>query len=373
MVWLRFIFLGGWLLAGSAVSSATTGPVALTLINGVTLTGTVSSLSASGVVVTVGSSSRAYPWAMLAPGTRYRYDGHFRMNLEGFLEGAASASLTNAPDALYDPFRAEVAAETEAAVAESSPVSLTNLVWRAGGVPIPSSVRGLASAVAGGARFAGLRLGTGPEDVVVVGWETGKAARVTAMPVRGAAVVHRVGQGAWASDPQVIPVSVGDASGTASVSWRLGATGAWPPEAVIAYRIERDGQSVEWVVRGLVFGWRGADEPVMAPMVLDRPRLDLLVVLSPTAGAGIAWELSMGRWRLEPGAGMGDHVALELRDALGARVAGDRIAVASRVAWPLARLEMGAGYEVSGSFDLGAGLGRVEGRRAFTMPDPFQR
>ncbi len=373
MVWLRFMFLGGWLLAGSAVSAASSGPVPVTLINGVTLTGSVSSLSASGMVVAVGASSRAYPWAMFAPGTRYRFDGLYRMNLEGYLDGAASASLTNAPDPRYDPFRPEESVPAAVAEPSASPFSLTSVVWRAGGVLVPSSMRGFESAVAGGALFAGLRLGTEPEDVVVVGWETGAAARVTAKAGRGEAVVRRIGQGAWTSESMVIPVTLGDASGTASVSWRLDAAGAWPPEAVIAYRIERGGPAMRWVVSGKVLGWRRADEPVLAAMVLDRPRLDLSVALSPPSGAVIAWELSMGRWRLEPGEGMGNRIALEVRDERGARVAGDRIAVASRSGWPLTNVVVGADYDVTGSFDLGVGLGQVEAQRAFTMPDPFRR
>lgn len=374
MVWLRFMFLGGWLLAGSAVSAAEPAPVSLTLINGLTVTGGVSSLSSSGLVVSVGATSRAYPWAVFAPGTRFRYDVHYRMNLAGFLDGLPVSSLTNAPDPQYDPLRPEVVSTDEVGAAVAGPVSLTNLVWRGRAAVKPASVRGLEASVAGGARFAGLRLGTDPDDVLVAGWETGAAARVTAKALRGGeVVVRRVGPVPWTSEPQVVPVSIGDATGTASVSWQLGASGAWPPEVVVAYRVAFDGRPVSWTVRGTVLAWVGAEEPVPAAMVLDRPRLALSVALREAGGAFIAWELFMGRWRLEPGEGMGDRIAVTLQDERGAQVAEERLALSERAGWPLANTVIGAGYAVTGTVDLGAVMGRVEDRLAFTMPDPFRR
>jgi hypothetical protein len=374
MVWLRFMFLGGWLLAGSAVSAAASAPEPLTLINGLTVTGGVSSLTASGVVVSVGTTPRTYPWPVLAPGTRFRYDIHYRMNLAGFLEGLPAASLTNAPDPQYDPLRSETASANDEVVPAARAVSMTNLVWRGRVAVKPSAVRGLEASVAGGARFTGLRLGTGADEVLVAGWETGAAARVTSKSLRGGeVVVRRMGQDPWTSEPQVVPVSIGEAEGTASVSWQRGASGAWPPEAVIAYRMEYEGRPVSWTVRGKVLAWVGADEAVPAAMVLDQPRLALSLVLQESGGAVIACTLFMGRWRLEPGDGMADRIAMALQDERGTTVAEDRVVFGERPEWPLTKAVVGAGYAVTGTVDLGAMFGRVEDRFAFTMPDPFRR
>jgi hypothetical protein len=85
---------------------ATALPVAadsITLLNGVVLTGTVSRAGSDGLDFETAGRQRTYAWSTLAPGTRFRYDPAYRANLQGYLEGRATASLTNAPDAQYQP------------------------------------------------------------------------------------------------------------------------------------------------------------------------------------------------------------------------------------------------------------------------------
>ena len=114
MAWLRYLACGagfllaiGLLPAGAKAAEADSDEI--TLINGAVIRGSVAGITPTGLVVQVGSSSRTYPWVALSPGSRYRYDMAYRMNVAGYLSGAAASSLTNPPDPRYDPMHPEAA------------------------------------------------------------------------------------------------------------------------------------------------------------------------------------------------------------------------------------------------------------------------
>ncbi|MCS6771041.1 MAG: hypothetical protein NZ740_03335 [Kiritimatiellae bacterium] len=92
-----------WMIVAAAISSSawsqeTTRPV---LLNGAPLRGEIVHVGPEGIEVRVGDSNRLVPWMAFAPGTRLRYDPHYRANLKDAQKGVAPNRWAKPPDGVY--------------------------------------------------------------------------------------------------------------------------------------------------------------------------------------------------------------------------------------------------------------------------------
>lgn len=351
------------------------GTNSLTLINGAVLRGTLGELSSSGVVFAVGSASRFYPWVALAPGSRFHYDLRYRANLSGYLAGADSASLTNAPESGYDPLNPE-AVTSAGGAAPSGPEapSAARVVWDSSPPFLPASVRGFEEIAEAGGVFWSVRLGTARDDVAVFAWEPGDAPRLTTGSRGDGRATTETrpagGEGVWTTERRVFPVSFGAQAGQVAVSWRITRVDAgWRRQV----QLEVSGPA-SFRLEGEVHDWSAPDVLLVPASPYGEPSLRWTVAVESNAAA-LVGEARMGRWRMSPDAASPVQVSVE--DAEGAKLADAALTLAHAedpAAWPV-RVALSAGkpgsaYVARAKADFGAWLGSATSEYRFVLPDP---
>ena len=386
MAWLRYLACGAGLLfaigllpAGAKAAEADSDEI--TLINGAVIRGSVAGITPTGLVVQVGSSSRTYPWVALSPGSRYRYDMAYRMNVAGYLSGAAASSLTNPPDPRYDPMHPEAAPSEPEPPPVAAVSNLADLVWSEGGALVPKSLRGVDGGLIESARFWLMRIGTAENDVVLVARTDGTPPSVAMLHLNdGRAVAEmakEAGAGVWTFARRVVPVSFGSGAGEVGLTWRIATTGSVRRVGLRAdvSAVMDGGKPVRFALSGEPPGWLSGADSLFAQVVYAPPSLRWLIAIAD-GEAALVGEIRMGAWRLSPGEGVKYAVAVEVFDDQGARVLREELVVGSDVdddTWPLkiplATLKPGASYRVKASTDLGPWLGRVESEYRFVLPD----
>jgi len=384
MAWRRYLAYGaGFLLATGVFSPGVfaeeEGTDGVTMINGVVIQGKVTGLSATGLVIQVGTTSRAYPWVALSPGSRFRYDTSYRMNLAGFLSGAETKTLTNQPDPKYDPMNpASEITEPEPEVAVSTASNLFELVWQDAGPVVPKSLRGIDGSLVESSRFWAVRIGTAAKDVVLVAKTDGTPPAVSMALLQDGRMVAETpkdeGNGVWSFPRRLFPVSFGSEAGEVSLAWRvIGAGGQ--PWMVSEVEASMDGKPVRFSLSGEPLSWLSGADAIVPQYPYAPPSLRWLIQIKD-GEAALVGEIRMGMWRLTPGEDMKQKVAVEIIDEKGETVQRDDVAL-TRVddgeAWPLnltlTKLTTGATYRVKASIDLGPGLGRAESAYTFVKPD----
>lgn len=384
MAWRRYLACGaGLLLAAGCFSSGVcaeeTGPDAITLINGAVMQGTVTGLTSSGLVMNVGTTSRAYPWVALSPGSRFRYDMSYRMNLAGYLSGADIATLTNQPDPTFDPMNpGNEVSEPEPDVITPKATNLFELTWQEAGSVVPKAVRGIDGSLVASSRFWSIRIGTAEKDVVLVARKEGSSPAVSMALLQDGRMVAETpsdeGGGVWSFPARTFSVSLGTVAGNVSLAWRVASEGnrMWMVSGV---ETTMDGNPVRFSLSGEPLGWLSGADSITPQYLYADPSLRWLIQIKD-GEAALAGEIRMGMWRLMPGEDMKLTVAVEIVDEKGETVQRGDVAlirVADGDTWPLnlalTKLTPGAAYRVKASIDLGPGLGRAETDYTFIMPD----
>jgi hypothetical protein len=386
MAWLRYLACGAGFLfaiglfpAGAKAAEAESDEI--TLINGAVIRGSITALTPTGLVVQVGTSSRAFPWVALSPGSRYRYDMAYRMNFAGYLSGASASSLTNPPDPRYDPLHPEAAPSEPEAPAVAVVSNLADLVWSEGGALVPKSLRGVDGALIESARFWLMRIGTAEKDSVLVARTDGTPPSVAMLHLNdGRAVAEtakEAGSGGWTFARRVFPVSFGSGVGEVGLTWRVATTGSVRRLGLRAdVSAKMDGaKPVRFTLSGEPMGWLSGSDTMFAQVLYAPPSLRWLLAIAD-GEATLVGEIRMGAWRLSPGEGTKRTVTVEIFDDQGVRVHREEMVAGSSAdddVWPLklplATLKPGASYQVKATTDLGPWLGRVASEYRFVLPD----
>ncbi len=364
MMVFRYSLLALWLLTGAVMASDTT---VITLVNGITMTGQVTAVTADGLELRVGRSSRVYPWPTLAPGTRFRYDALYRMNVAAMLEGELDPARLNPPDPHYNPMNPD-ASLSGIGVSPEMPSTFSLAAFDPSGPFAPSAIRALRGLPATNAVFIGYQYGPDTNHAVVFGFADESPERLAAWNAANNRTASLTARDASFPE-QRYSAAWGEANLQTAFAWSGASTG----RSLTARIVWSDGPREEaFVLYDQPALFVSGGQPVHVRPLLDDPQIEWIARQDEAGQWRLAGRIRMGRLTWYPDAGSTAAVAVQLRSG-NRTVASPALAYAADpgVRYPLqlaleANVKPGD-YQITASVNLGAFLGTLKHEHAFTI------
>lgn len=353
----------------------------INLINGMSINGTIEGISEAGLEITVGRSKRTYPWYALSPGTRFKYDQSYRMNIDGYLSGAPASSLTNAPDPEYDPMHPPaVSSENVEAVSATRTINYgaINLA-----PPVaPASLPALSVLSVESRAFYAVQFGPANNDVAYFGFapdEPGNLMILNAREGRVAnetAVPRKTGEDTYlVFNRQTYGADFDGIQAEQNIQWMVRSDKPTLRYINAEVNLARGTQRAKFVLQGDPSGFKQATESLTPRPLLVEPSMSFTVTIEDEKPY-LVGRVRMGRLSLLPRGGMDLKVEVDVQDASGKSVSSQSLAFdadAGPAGYPL-RMDIGTlipgqQYKVKASMSLGALLGDVAHEMFFIMPD----
>jgi len=386
---LNCLWLMGCLFFGMVVLSPAFAQdddeTTITLVNGATVKGKIVSISDSGLDMQVGRAQRTYPWYSIAPGTRFRLEQSFRMNLDGYLAGRDRAALTNAPDPQYDPMNpnASTDGQTEVAAATNTFFNFNAFEPR---LPVkPVRQPAVTAFPVGESAFWAFQSGPTSNDVIVFAFSTGDVARMaTAISWRGrplteTATRRNIGNTTYLSfSKKTYSGNAGDIAFKFDIEW-LAATSSPVRRFLIAdVQLTRGTESSSFVLSGEPAGFSQGGSDIL-------PRA---LFMEPTFRFGTRIENELvyltGRARMSllnliPKSGMDTQATVELFDAQGKSQWRQRLTFSANgqpddptLQADISQLRGGQTYKLTATMSLGPLLDEIRHEELINVPDPLK-
>lgn len=362
----RTFYIGlGAALLGLLPSAQAEEPM-ITLLNGVVIGGSVTGVSTGGLAIANNDKQRTYPWHALAPGTRFRYDQTYRMNLDGFLSGSPAATLTNGPDPLYDPLH------PDAPVPETGGQPVAGTVGQALVIPrvkpaepmVPSREKALSDLATGAALFWAVQSGPGKNDVVGFCFPEDRPEDVVSTlkaPPEGSPpvfVLPDFSQEGFALEQKLAWSRSGEGGRTITLRAEVAVT--------------MGDKSAAFSLAGTPAGLMPADKALLPLPLVDAPVFDFVLRIRDRKPV-IEGRLRMRQLTLIPGRNVDDHVQVKLINDQGKTILDERMKHQRDRAFtllvPLDKVPAGSTVTLYARADLGELYGVIEFRERYTVPD----
>lgn len=365
----------GTLIVGGAALAETT----FTFVSGLVITGSLTEITADGLKIQPAGKAEAfdYPWASLAPGTRFRYDQQYRMNVKGYLEGEERSKLTNAPDSRYDPMQPGATIPEANDVVPARPAGDAQLdlnLFAPTAAVGPSSLRALTGAAGPKALYWGFQYGSGARDVVVFGFPEGEPSRLVNARLSSAGRVST--ENATADgDRHLFPArtfssSLGPNAMKTQVEWiRSGAN--IDLRAVVT--LTQNNVDASWTLTGRLPRPVQEQDNLLPLPLLAEPAFDFTLGYEDKQPV-LLGRLRMGPFTLTPGTDTTRAtVNVEIKDATGVAVLSERNLRLQGDRTPTLKINLSP-VKQSGTFtiiantDLGPLFGPITHQTSLTLP-----
>lgn len=365
----------GTLIVGGATLAETT----FTFMSGLVITGSLTEITADGLKIQPAGKTEAfdYPWTSLAPGTRFRYDQQYRMNVKGYLEGEERSKLTNAPDSRYDPMQPSATIPEANDVAPARPAGDAQLdlnLFAPTAAVGPSSLRALTGAAGPKALYWGFQYGSGARDVVVFGFPGGEPSRLVNARLSSAGRVST--ENATADgDRHLFPArtfssSLGPHAMKTQVEWiRSGAN--IDLRAVVT--LTQNNVDASWTLTGRLPRPVQEQDNLLPLPLLAEPAFDFTLGYEDEQPV-LLGRLRMGPFTLTPGTDTTRAtVNVEIKDATGVAVLSERNLRLQGDRTPTLKINLSP-VKQSGTFtiiantDLGPLFGPITHQTSLTLP-----
>jgi len=383
----RFICCAGCLILAvtgipSVLAQNENGSDSITLINGVNVSGKVLGVSAVGMEVMVGKTRRTYPWYALSPGTRFKFDQTYRMNIDGYLAGSETSRLTNAPDPDYDPLKP--GSGPSPAVVE--PVSATtSLNYGLFGVPsaiIPVSLPALSIVPADGLSFYALQYGATSSEVVLFGFSTVSPGELIILDLKEGQVITEKSSTRKIADMEFkayarksLQSNFDSIAAEQNVQWLVDDRKGGGRFLHAEITLTRGAQKTSFILQGDPSGLKSGKEGVQPKPLLVEPTMSFTIQIE-NEKTYLAGRVRMGRLSLLPRSGMDLKVEVDIADASGRSILkrslvfnADGLPDAYPLRMELDQLLAGQQYKLTATMSLGALLGKISHEMYFIMPD----
>ncbi|HMO51635.1 MAG TPA: hypothetical protein PKE26_10390 [Kiritimatiellia bacterium] len=365
-------------LIAPAISAETT----FTLINGVVLTGEVASVSDAGMEIQVGRTKRAYPWVAFAPGTRFRFEGIYRTNLEGVLAGRAPEELTQPADPQYDWLNPDTQPQEPAPTERSSDVRPYHLYLPVAPV-IPSALPAWRNVAGPQTAIALFQVGGASNSVLGVAFPEANPPRLARLlPADNRPTILTATRPEpdpsswWIFPPLSMNADLGGSALQTTWTWRQAVDHRETRRLVVEVTATHPGQHVEqFSLHGDSTLLRNSELTVPIRPLIVPPTLAFLIRIED-GGPVLTGRVRMGGFTWSPPEGVDAPVSVEIKDAKGAVAFSQRIphvapdAEGYTLRAPLTELAANTAYTLSARIDLGAWLGVLEFQQALWQPDP---
>lgn len=360
---------GFWLWAHIAAAETP-----FVLVNGVTVTGTVASISGTGVEVTVDGKSRTYPWIMLSPGTRYRYDQSYRMNLDAYQRGAAAAAFTNPPDPHYDPMRPDEVPEEKPAATPTPVTPAIGLDASLFSLPGPvarTSFKGLTDASLIDAPFWAVQTGPSSDDITAFVFPPNDREKIMMASLTGSQAQTITasledGRRIFAAPPVVArPGSMDVQTG---FRWQITGT---TTTLVAGIQCTMNRANYTFILRSDSIRMARGEAKVLPRTILSTPALDFRLLIEHEKPY-LTGRLRMRQLTMIPGEGLPGDVAVIIKDQKNANVREAKIKHDGDGTFPMRMdldgLEKGTSYQIEATVDLQPLFGRITYREPLVLP-----
>lgn len=336
----------------------------------------------TGLEIKVGKSTRAYPWYALSPGTRFKYDPSYRMNIEGYLAGNDVSELTNAPDPEYDPFNPEAQASAAKEEAVSATTSLQYGLFGAPAPIVPVQVPALSIVPADTLSFYALQYGPATDEVVLFGFPPSitedlvvlnlKETRVVSEKVTKRKVAN-VSLKAYARMPYQSMID--SITAEQNVQWLINDLDGIHRYLHAEITLTRGTQKSSFILQGDAAGLKPGKDGVQPKPLLVEPTMSFTIQIEDEK-AYLIGRVRMARLSLLPRSGMDLKVEVDIADSNDRSYLKRSLAFNADGlpdAYPL-RLELdqlfaGQQYKLTATMSLGALLGKISHEMYFVMPD----
>lgn len=369
---------------------AAAGAQEIRYANGAPVRGTLKAVTAEGVEMDMGGSSRSYPWAALSAGTRFRHDPHYRANLAAAQAGQPKRAWTQPPEegsaggvAPGSPPAGGAPGSTAAVPMTVGPLDLSayDVVppLARGGIP-RLELRHPESALSWGLRF-----GKPVSDVVYLVFDPKEAGDVPESLILFAPTGERVDRikatrRTEAGEPIVLFRKLryhgthNDASASIDLTCQFSSRQSSTLIVDADVELARGETRSSFRLVGAPAGTLRGDGDITARPLLEPPGLWLTADVS-SGKPVLVGNVRMGRLKLLPKRGMGTEAAVTVLDDAG-KVVLETTAAAKAgsaqdrytISVPLDRLAAGRKYSVKASMDLGPLLGTVRYEEGFVLP-----
>jgi len=376
----RYLILCAGLLVFEAAAQET-AETSITLINGSVVRGRVTKCSEAGIEIMAGSSTRTFPWNALAPGSRYKYDVHYRVNASGFLSGEPQVALTNAPDALYDPMNPATWTVADAEVPAAVDTGL-NFALFVPGNPITIADNPALKSLPPPVHYWAMQVGPSDREAVLYGFPGNDATRMYHIQlsdsrlVSETATARTLGGVMFHSFPKKsFKATIGDVDAGMDVQWLVEANDSSRRLLHADVTLARGSQQSVFVLQGTPPGIKSGVSAVTPRPLLVEPALAFTIQVENEVPF-LVGQVRMSRLNLLPRSGMDLKVVIEIANDKG-RVEMKRevpfLADVPPGAYPLRvdlnRLIPGQSYQVSATIFLGAFFGKLTHEEIFILPD----
>jgi len=361
------------------------GDGSVTLINGVVVNGNVQGISDAGLEIKVGKTSRTYPWYALSPGTRFKYDQSYRMNLDGYLAGSDVSQLTNAPDPDYDPLNPGAPEASESEVAVSATTSLQYGLFGAPSPVIPVQVPALSIVPADTLSFYALQYGSASDEVALFGFPPTTTEDLVILNMKDARVLsekvtkRKVADVNFKAYPRMSFESTIDSiTAEQKVQWLIDDRDGLRRYLHAEVTLTRGTQKSSFVLQGDAAGLKPGKEGVPPKPLLVEPTMSFTIQIEDEK-AYLIGRVRMARLNLLPRSGMDLKVEVDITDGSGRSFLKRSLAFNTDGlpdAYPL-RMELdqllaGQSYKLTATMSLGALLDKVSHEMFFIMPDAMK-
>lgn len=382
---LKIPFVAVWLAVTAIVSHvvmAQDNGTTITLINGAQVSGKVKSVSTSGLEIVVGRTTRAYPWHALSPGTRYRYDQSYRMNIDGYLAGHETALLTNAPDPEYDPLSPALPDETSGTEAVSASTTLNFGLLGLPSPVVPADLPALSVVPTENLLFYAIQYGPGGEDVVVFGFAPSPSEDLVLLNIKEGRFISEKSSKRKVADAELLSyprksfaAELGTISVEQNVQWLVEDREGGRKYILAEVMLTRGAQKTSFVLQGDPSGYKSGKEQVSPRPLLVEPTMSFTIEIREEKTI-LAGRVRMGRLNVLPRSGMDLKVELDIADSGGRSLLKRSLAHTADGHlddYPL-RLELdslltGQQYKLTATTSLGPLLGKISHEMIFIMPD----
>lgn len=361
----RLLAVAGAGLINLASALAQPASAPLVLINGVVVTGAITSITESGVEISTDGKARTYPFTLLSPGTRHRLDQSYRMNLDAFLSGAPSTAITNPPDLLYNPRQPDEIVDVPTAVSDV-PVMVDGRL-SAGALALPQPVsRGRFTAwdgiVGTDTPVWAFQYGPGADDVGGFAFPPHDPGQLFTAMLTGSAPRTVTSSMVDKHRSFVVPAfetHFGDMALTTDVSWLI-ADGSTSLQA----RIECSINSVRhrFIVRGPVPRMITGDKAMLPRTLFATPALEFRVRIENETPY-LYGRIRARQFTLVPGEGLPGVVNVMIKQQDGSNLLIENLQHEQDGTYPLrlniSGLEKGKAYRLEASVDLQPLFGRL--------------
>ena len=359
--------------------------VTVTFINGATMTGRVVSISPAGLELQVGRAQRTYPWYSLAPGTRFRLDQSFRMNVSGYLAGNPASSLTNAPDPEYNPLQPSAHAEIENQAVRPAGSSFDFNFLESRAIVKPARNPAAGAYPVEETDFWVLQTGPGTNDVAVFAFSRADPSKMaTAIAWRGRPLAETATRRSVGSDTHLV-FSKKTYSGQAhdiafayEIEWAV-----VPGEPIrrllnADITLSRNDEKTEFRLLGEPVGFVSGNADVLSRSLLIDPAFSFGLRVE-NEQLFLTGRLRMSLLTMFPKSGMSDKVTLEFFDLQG-RSQWRREVQIAREGMPgqptlnadISSVRSGQTYKLVASMSLGPLLGELRHEENIFLPDPLK-